>query len=87
MGIDKEKINSLSNFTILPSNSNKVISDKAPADYFFNIIPKNHYKKILKSNLLPLNSKIYKKDKDYAEFLDKRAEVLLAAIDDILVRR
>jgi len=82
MGLTKSKRFSLVSFCFLPSDSNKQISRKAPSDYFFNLVPKDHFKQILNSNLLPLKKEIYQ-DNDYEQFLDRRAEVIMSAIDKI----
>lgn len=82
--IDSDKINSLCNFCFLPSDSNKKISNKAPSEYIFNVIPQAHYPEILESNLMPLRKEIYQKD-DYDEFLKQRAKKILDYLDSQLV--
>ena len=83
-GMESEKINSLCNFCFLPSDSNKLISNKAPSDYIFNLIPENKYTEILESNLMPIKKEIYQKD-DYDEFLKQRAQKILNFLDTLLV--
>jgi len=82
--IDSDKINSLCNFCFLPSDSNKKISNKAPSEYIFNVIPQAHYPEILESNLMPLRKEIYQKD-DYDEFLKQRAKKILDYLDSQLI--
>ena len=53
----KEKISSICNYCFLPAASNKIISNKAPSDYIFNITPQDHYTEILESNLMPLKKR------------------------------
>lgn len=83
-GIDRDKINSLCNFCILPSVSNKLISDKAPSDYFFNMIPVSEFKNIMESNLLPIGKLIYEKD-DYDSFLNERSRKIIDFLDSKLL--
>jgi len=83
-GVESEKISSLCNFCLLPADSNKLVSDKAPSDYFQTIIPKGKYKEILETNLLPIKADIYKKD-DYDSFLLERSEKIIDYIDELLV--
>jgi hypothetical protein len=78
-GFTTDDINVICNYCFLPSNSNKLISDSAPSDYFFNLIPKEKFKEILESNLLPTNIDIYKNN-DYNSFIKERAKLILNAI-------
>lgn len=82
-GIDSIRINSLCNFCFLPSDSNKIISKKAPSDYMFNILPQSEYLNILNSNLMPVKKEIYSKEQ-YDEFLKQRAQLILQFLDSIL---
>ncbi len=82
-GIDSVRINSLCNFCFLPSDSNKIISKKAPSDYIFNTLPQDEYSKILNSNLMPLKKDIYLKDQ-YDEFLRQRALLILQHLGNVL---
>lgn len=83
-GWSNAEIYSLCNFCILPSSSNKLISDKAPSEYFSSIVPKRHLKEILDTNLLPVNLKIYQEDK-YAEFLESRSKEIINYLDSLLL--
>lgn len=83
-GYDAKEINSVCNFCFLPSDSNKIISDKSPSDYFNNVIPKSHFTEILNTNLMPLKIDIYNKD-DYEEFLEQRAQIILHFLDSLLI--
>ena len=82
-GVPSDKINSLANFCLLPSDSNKKVSKKKPSNYFFEIIPNDKYSIILKSNILPLNKDIYRND-DYDKFLDERSMLLIQKLDEII---
>ena len=79
-----EKINSICNYCLLPSISNKKISCQAPSEYFKELVPKDNYKKILESNLLPIKNTIYEED-DYDLFLMERSKKIIECIDEQLV--
>lgn len=81
--VNINKINSLCNFTFLPATSNKEISNKAPADYIFNITPPNKFAEILDSNLMPKSKEIYSKN-EYDDFLQRRAEIIIEFLDGLL---
>lgn len=81
--IESAKISSLCNFCILPSDSNKKISDKSPSNYFFKVIPQVDYKKILESNLLPTGKSVYKKN-DYDKFLIERSKAIFEYLESRL---
>lgn len=75
LGLDNNKINLVSNFCFLPANSNKIIADYSPSYYFFNITPKSEFNEILKSNLLPLDEKIYSNN-NYDLFIKERTRLI-----------
>ncbi|WP_131961484.1 hypothetical protein [Dyadobacter psychrotolerans] len=79
-GFPTEKIFSIANFCFLPADSNKQISSKNPSEYFFTLVPDNNFNDILSSNLIPLTKEIYEKN-NYNDFLEKRAELIIAEID------
>ena len=81
--VSRDDIFCVLNFCFLPADSNKAISKKAPSDYFFSLIPEEHFSEILTSNLLPVNKDIYKTD-NYELFKEKRAQMTLAKIDEII---
>lgn len=81
--VDQDKIDSLCNFCILPSVSNKLISDKAPSDYFNNITPQVQFKDILGSNLLPIRKAIYDKN-EYDLFIEERSRKIMDFLDNKL---
>ena len=78
-GITIDAINLLCNFTFLPADSNKLISAKAPSDYFFNIVPPAHFEPILESNLIEPEKSIFSKD-NYDAFLQSRAKKIMEYI-------
>lgn len=79
-----EKINSLSNFCFLTADSNKKISNRAPSDYFLNVIPQNTLVELLEANLMPLNKEIYEKN-DFEAFLKSRSQKVMELLDKQLV--
>lgn len=96
---DSSNVNSICNFCFLPSNTNKVISNRPPSDYLFghtgeqgrfsfeveSPISDDLRKAILFSNFLPLEEDIYLQD-DFAGFLERRADILLECIDQLCMK-
>ena len=78
--VEHDKIFCVLNFCFLPSDSNKAISKKAPSDYFFSLIPNDYFRAILESNLLPIDTSLYKND-NYDGFLEKRANEVISKLD------
>jgi hypothetical protein len=78
-----ESIFCVLNFCFLSSDSNKVISAKAPSDYFFNLIPTDDLSAILTSNLLPIAKEIYRAN-DYEKFKIRRANELISKLDAVI---
>ena len=78
----EEEINSICNFTFLPSASNKRISSKDPSDYIMNVVPTPNRNEILESNLMPLRADIYSGN-DYREFLKRRSEQVIQFLDGL----
>ncbi len=83
-GVSTDRINSLCNFCFLPSVANKKISQRKPSDYIFTLVPDEHRKEILESNLMPLRMEVYKKD-NYDEFLNLRAELICQFLDALVI--
>lgn len=82
-GLPINKINSLCNFTFLPAESNKTISSKSPSEYIFNI-SNNILSDVLSTNLMPLDTGIYKKN-NYETFLEERAVAIKLFLDSLLI--
>ncbi|WP_433944682.1 GmrSD restriction endonuclease domain-containing protein [Paenibacillus sp. SN-8-1] len=78
--LDDDKVNVIGNFCFLPSNSNKIISDKKPSNYFKNIIPQEHIIRILESNIIPTDITIYENDQ-YEAFLEARSRLLMEKVE------
>ena len=79
----RDEIFSVVNFCFLPADSNRKISQKAPSDYVFNLIPDSLRNNILISNLMPLKIDLYKNDKFY-EFLKQRSDLILSKLDETI---
>jgi hypothetical protein len=79
LGRKTHEINSICNFCFLPANSNKIISNREPSEYFFDAIPFDMLDTILDSNLIPLRKSLYEKN-NYDDFLDERAALLVDRI-------
>jgi hypothetical protein len=47
------------------------------------LVPNDRYQNILKSNLLPVDKDLYKKD-NFEGFLDKRANLIISKLDEIV---
>lgn len=82
-GYEAGKINSLCNFTFIPSDSNKIISGKAPSNYMMSVVPTRQYSEILNSNLIPVKKEIYQKNQ-YEIFLSGRATLIMQSLDSII---
>jgi hypothetical protein len=78
--LSMKEINKMINFCLLPANSNKIISNKKPSEYFNNIIPQESKVTILESNLIPNDDDIYEKD-DYDLFIFERSKIVLAEVN------
>ena len=81
--ISTNKVNSLCNFTFLPSESNKIISSKSPSEYIFNI-NNDILSDVLNTNLMPLDKEIYRKN-NYENFLEERAIAIKQFLDSLLI--
>jgi len=81
--IPTNKINSLCNFTFLPAESNKTISSKSPSEYIFDI-SNDILSDVLNTNLMPLDTGIYKKN-NYEKFLEERAAAIKQFLDSLLI--
>jgi hypothetical protein len=90
-GYSTSIVNSLSNRCLIKSNSNKKIGSNPPSEYLFNqsgrLFDTNKdidtKKEILRSNLLPTDLDIYKKD-DFESFIEKRTEILYSYIHNFI---
>lgn len=76
-----DKISSLCNFTLLPSDSNKKISSKSPSEYIFDI---KFFDDVLKANLMPLDKTIYLEN-DFDKFLEERSALIRHFLDTLLI--
>lgn len=78
-GLKQDKIFCVANFCFLSSESNKKISNKAPAEYFSKI-PSDEFQNILTANLLPVDKTLYQEN-NYDDFLEKRATIIINKLD------
>lgn len=78
-GLTNDQINKAVNFCILPAASNRLISDKAPSDYFESIIPQANFNIILESNLIPNDTIIYENN-NYDRFYKERSKIVFDKI-------
>ena len=76
-----DKINSLCNFTLLPSDSNKKISSKSPSEYIPDI---NNCDDVLNANLMPLDKTIYQEN-NFDKFLEERSALIKQFLDTLLI--
>lgn len=81
--LSKQERFSLVNFCFLPSDSNKRISNKEPADYFSNIVPNSKFDEILNSNVMPIDKSIYTEN-NYNKFLIERASLIVKVINSLI---
>jgi hypothetical protein len=81
-GLKTNDINLIANYCFLPANSNKIISNKAPSDYFVNVVPAAHKAQIFQSNLLPTNDSIYNTD-DHPNFINGRADIIFTKLKEL----
>jgi hypothetical protein len=81
-GLKTNDINLIANYCFLPANSNKIISNKAPSDYFVNVVPAGHKAQIFQSNLLPTNDNIYNSD-DHPNFINERADIIFTKLKEL----
>jgi len=80
-GITKKTLRDcILNRTLIDGKTNVVISDRPPSEYLRDIDAHVDTETILKSHLLPTGSTSPLRTDDYEEFLQKRAELIEAAI-------
>lgn len=79
-GYNTHRINLFLNFCFLSSSSNKVISNKAPSDYFFNILLQSNINSLLASNLIPYSDKSIYRNNNYERFIEDRCDIFLEFI-------
>lgn len=82
LGINQNKINSISNICILVASENNYISDKNPNSYIPELVDRlgDEYVKIFQSNLLPILSKEDYKTLSFEKFIDLRSEEICKCI-------
>jgi hypothetical protein len=76
---EKNKHSMLANFAFLSQTDNRMIKDKAPADYV-RMMPPGSLASILASSLIPINGLLM----DYSSFIKERADLLAAAANELI---
>jgi hypothetical protein len=82
-GRKSDEINSICNFTFLPSGANKKISSKEPKEYVNSLVPADKRKAIFEANLMPVRMEIYDQN-DYTDFLKRRSELVVQFLDSLI---
>jgi hypothetical protein len=77
-GVVGNKINSVSNFVLLTSISNKKISDSKPSEYIPEVQETlgDEFKDVMKSNMISDRALIAASEDNYDEFVEARSETL-----------
>jgi hypothetical protein len=80
-GYDRRLVNSLANFTFLTQETNICVSDRDPAVYLAELVPRD--RGAVESHWIPMDRELWKIE-NYPAFLDARPELLAAAANDFL---
>jgi len=80
-GFERPLVNSLANFTFLTQETNLNIADRAPKEYFEEIIQKQPG--ALESHWIPMDRELWEVE-NYKDFLVARRELLASAANDFL---
>lgn len=80
-GYDRSEVNAVANYCFLTAGSNKVISDKNPAEYLAEIA--EQHPGVLESQWIPMDPELWTIDR-YADFLAARRELLAASAEALL---
>jgi len=80
-----EEINSVVNICFLPKESNQIISNKNPSEYFIEKVKENniHYEEDLENNLIPVEKDSGIWDDNFKKFLIKRTELISKKIKEL----
>jgi hypothetical protein len=78
-GYEQGQINEIANMAFISGDTNRKLSDTAPADYFPSVI-KRRGQEALRSQAIPLDPKLLRVE-NYPTFLEARRELLAKAID------
>ncbi len=78
-GYEQGQINEIANMAFISGDTNRKLSDTAPADYFPGVI-KRRGEEALRSQAIPLDAKLLRVE-NFPKFLQARRELLATAID------
>jgi hypothetical protein len=80
-GFDRTEVNAIANFMFLTKETNLLISDKAPSEYFKEYESKNPG--VLQSHWIPIDEELWRIE-NYPAFLKKRRELMAEAANQFL---
>jgi 5-methylcytosine-specific restriction endonuclease McrA len=77
----RPEVNSIANFTFLTRETNEIVTDRDPAEYFEEV--QRRYPGALESHWIPIDRKLWKVE-NYNQFLEARRELLAEAANRFL---
>jgi hypothetical protein len=80
-GYDRAQVNAVANFMFLTKETNLIISNSLPEEYFEKFENKNPG--VLQSQWIPMDKELWKTE-NYLQFLEKRRELLAKASNEFL---
>lgn len=80
-GYDRQEVNAIANFTFLTQETNLIISDSNPQEYFEHF--ENKHPGVLSSHWIPMDTNLWRVE-NYPDFLAARRELLANAANDFL---
>ncbi len=83
-GYEKAEINEIADMAFITGRTNRRISNKAPIDYFKDIIAQRGQKALIQQQI-PMDEKLWKIE-NYREFLEERRKLLASIINEFINR-
>jgi hypothetical protein len=80
-GYSRPEVNAIANFTFLTQETNGIVTDRDPAEYFEEILRK--HPGVLESHWIPMDRKLWKIE-NYNQFLEARRELLAVSANRFL---
>lgn len=80
-GYNRSEVNAIANFTFLTRETNEIVSDRDPAEYFVEI--QRRHPGALESHWIPMDRNLWKVE-NYSQFLEARRELLAKAANRFL---
>jgi hypothetical protein len=80
-GFDRTEVNAIANFTFLTRETNEIVTDRDPVEYFEEIL--RRHPGALESHWIPMDRELWKVE-NYTRFLDARRELLADAANRFL---